>query len=43
MLATAADPRSVYVGCVAPVLAGLAAIALLKRQASPAPQPVRAT
>jgi AAHS family 4-hydroxybenzoate transporter-like MFS transporter len=43
MLATAADPRSVYVGCVAPVLVGLAAIALLKRQADPAPQPARAT
>jgi AAHS family 4-hydroxybenzoate transporter-like MFS transporter len=43
MLATAADPRSVYLGCVAPVLIGLAAIALLKRQARPAPQPARAT
>jgi AAHS family 4-hydroxybenzoate transporter-like MFS transporter len=42
MLATAADPRSVYLGCVIPVLAGMAAVALLKRQAQPVPRPVRA-
>ena len=42
MLATAADPRSVYLGCVAPVLVGMAAVALLKRNAAPAPQPVPA-
>jgi AAHS family 4-hydroxybenzoate transporter-like MFS transporter len=42
MLATAADPRSVYLGCVAPVLIGMVAVALLKRQAAPAPQPVAA-
>jgi len=43
MLATAADPRSVYLGCVAPVMIGMVAIALLKRQTRPAPQPARAT
>jgi MFS transporter, AAHS family, 4-hydroxybenzoate transporter len=43
MLATATNPRSVYIGCVAPVLVGMAAIALHKRQARPAPQPAQAT
>jgi len=38
MLATAADPRSVYIGCVAPVLVGMAAVALLKRKTAPAPK-----
>jgi len=38
MLATAADPRSVYVACVAPVLVGMAAVALLKRKTAPAPK-----
>ncbi len=32
VLATAADPRSVYLGCIVPVLIGMAAVALLKRQ-----------
>jgi len=38
MLATAANPRAVYLGCIAPVMIGMAAIALLKRQARAAPQ-----
>jgi AAHS family 4-hydroxybenzoate transporter-like MFS transporter len=42
MLATAEDARSVYVVCVAPVLIGMAAVALLKRQTAPARQPVPA-
>ena len=42
-LATAANPRSVYLGCVAPIMIGIAAIALLKRRARSTPQPVRAT
>jgi len=41
MLATAADPRSVYLGCVVPVLLGMVAVALLKRQAQRAPQLAR--
>ncbi len=43
MLGTAADPRSVYLGCVIPVLVGMAAVALLKRQAAPARVPAPAT
>jgi AAHS family 4-hydroxybenzoate transporter-like MFS transporter len=43
VLATAADPRSVYLGCIVPVLLGMVAIALLKRQATPAPQPATAS
>jgi AAHS family 4-hydroxybenzoate transporter-like MFS transporter len=43
VLATAADPRSVYLGCIVPVLLGMVAIALLKRQAAPAPQPATAS
>lgn len=40
MLATAADPRSVYLWCLAPISLGMAAVALLKRRAAPAQQPV---
>jgi AAHS family 4-hydroxybenzoate transporter-like MFS transporter len=43
MLTTAADPRSVYLGCIIPVLVGMAAVALLKHQAAPARSPVAAT
>ncbi|HJR71796.1 MAG TPA: MFS transporter [Gammaproteobacteria bacterium] len=43
MLTTAADPRSVYLGCIIPVLVGMAAVALLKRQAAPARAPAAAT
>jgi AAHS family 4-hydroxybenzoate transporter-like MFS transporter len=43
MLATAEDARSVYVVCVIPVLVGMMAIALLKRQTAPARQPLTAT
>jgi AAHS family 4-hydroxybenzoate transporter-like MFS transporter len=42
MLATAADPRSVYLGCVIPVLVGMTAVALLKRSAAPARAPAPA-
>jgi len=38
MLATAADPRSVYLGCVVPVLAGMVAVVALSRRRKPAPQ-----
>jgi AAHS family 4-hydroxybenzoate transporter-like MFS transporter len=38
MIATAADPRSVYLGCLLPVLLGMAAVALLKRTTAPVPQ-----
>ena len=40
MLASAADARSVYLWCLAPILFGMVAVALLKRRAAPAPQPV---
>jgi AAHS family 4-hydroxybenzoate transporter-like MFS transporter len=43
MLATANDPRTVYLGCVLPVVIGMIAIALHKRQAAPARQPLAAT
>jgi AAHS family 4-hydroxybenzoate transporter-like MFS transporter len=43
VLATAADPRIVYLGCIAPVLIGMAAVALLSRQTAPARQPATAT
>jgi AAHS family 4-hydroxybenzoate transporter-like MFS transporter len=43
VLATAANPRSVYLGCIVPVLIGMAAVALLKRQPAPARQPVTAS
>jgi AAHS family 4-hydroxybenzoate transporter-like MFS transporter len=43
MIATAPDPRSVYVGCLLPVLLGMAAVALLKRHTTPAPQPATAS
>jgi hypothetical protein len=36
MLATARDPRSVYLVCIAPSVIGIAAVALLKRRASAA-------
>jgi AAHS family 4-hydroxybenzoate transporter-like MFS transporter len=41
-VATAADARSVYLGCVVPVLLGMVAVALLKRRAAPTPQPAAA-
>ena len=43
MLATAADARSAYLWCLAPIAAGMAAVALLKRRTAPAPLPVTAT
>ncbi len=42
MLATAADARSVYLWCLAPVAMGMLAVALLQRQHAPARQPVAA-
>jgi hypothetical protein len=30
----------VYLGCIVPVVLGMVAVALLKRRAAPAPQPV---
>jgi AAHS family 4-hydroxybenzoate transporter-like MFS transporter len=36
MLATARDPRAVYLVCIAPAVIGIAAVALLKRRASAA-------
>ena len=42
MLASAEDARSVYIVCVVPVLVGMIAIALLKRQTAPARQPLPA-
>ena len=39
MLATA-DARSVYLWCLAPIFVGMLAVALLKRQTTPVPQPV---
>jgi AAHS family 4-hydroxybenzoate transporter-like MFS transporter len=42
MLATASDPRSVYLVCIVPALVGFLAVALLKWRASPPPQPVGA-
>jgi AAHS family 4-hydroxybenzoate transporter-like MFS transporter len=41
-MATAADARSVHLGCIVPVVLGMVAVAWLKRQAAPAPQPVAA-
>lgn len=43
MLTTAADPRSVYLGCIIPVLVGMVAVALLKRQSAMARPPAPAT
>jgi AAHS family 4-hydroxybenzoate transporter-like MFS transporter len=43
MLATVTDARSVYLVCIAPALAGLVAVALLRRRAAPQAEPVRAT
>jgi len=40
MLASAADARSVYLWCLAPISVGMLAVALLKRQAAPAREPV---
>ena len=42
VVATADDARLVYLGCVVPVVIGMVAVAFLKRQARPAPQPVAA-
>lgn len=42
MLATAADPRSVYVVCVVPVFVGMVAVALHMTRARSTPAPVRA-
>ena len=42
VVATADDARLVYLGCVVPVVIGMVAVALLKRHARPAPQPVAA-
>jgi AAHS family 4-hydroxybenzoate transporter-like MFS transporter len=43
VVATAADARSVYLGCIVPVLIGMAAVALLKRTAAAAPQTATAS
>jgi AAHS family 4-hydroxybenzoate transporter-like MFS transporter len=43
VVATAADARSVYLGCIVPVLIGRAAVALLKRTTTRAPQTVTAS
>jgi AAHS family 4-hydroxybenzoate transporter-like MFS transporter len=43
MLASAADARSVYLWCLAPISIGIVAIALLKRSATPAREPVTVT
>jgi AAHS family 4-hydroxybenzoate transporter-like MFS transporter len=43
MFATAPDPRSVYIGCLVPVLLGMAAISLLKRQAAAVPRAATAS
>ena len=40
MLASAADARSVYLWCLAPISIGMLAVALLKRRAAPAREPV---
>lgn len=40
MLASAADARSVYLWCLAPISVGLIAVALLKRRAAPSSEPV---
>lgn len=42
MLATATNPRSVYLVCIVPALIGIAAVALLQRQANRAAAPLRA-
>jgi len=42
MLATGLDARHVYLVCIVPALMGAAMIALLRMQAGPAPQPLRA-
>ncbi len=43
MLATAEDPRSVYLVCIVPTLIGIIAVALLMRSAPPIAQPVGAS
>jgi MFS transporter, AAHS family, 4-hydroxybenzoate transporter len=43
MIATAPDPRSVYLGCLLPVLLGMGAVALLKRHSAPVPQTATAS
>jgi len=43
MLTTAADARSVYLGCIIFVLVGMVAVALLKRQSAMARLPAPAT
>jgi MFS transporter, AAHS family, 4-hydroxybenzoate transporter len=43
MIATASDPRSVYLGCLLPVLVGMAAVALLQRRSAPVPQTAAAS
>jgi len=40
MLASAADARSVYLWCLAPISIGIVAVALLQRQRAPAREPV---
>jgi MFS transporter, AAHS family, 4-hydroxybenzoate transporter len=42
MLASAADARSVYLWCLAPVVMGMLAVAVLQRQHAPAARPVAA-
>jgi MFS transporter, AAHS family, 4-hydroxybenzoate transporter len=42
MLATAEDPRSVYLVCIVPTVIGIIAVALLKRSAAPVAQTVGA-
>ncbi len=42
IVATADDARLVYLGCIVPVVIGMAAVAMLKRQTAPAAQPVAA-
>ena len=43
MLASAADARSVYLWCLAPISIGIVAVALLQRQRAPAREPVTVT
>jgi AAHS family 4-hydroxybenzoate transporter-like MFS transporter len=43
MMATAHDPRTVYLGCLLPVLLGMAAVAVLKRQSAPVRRAVAAS
>jgi MFS transporter, AAHS family, 4-hydroxybenzoate transporter len=43
IVATADDARLVYLGCIAPVVIGMLAVGMLKRRASPNPQPAAAS